>query len=101
MKRLSPASIHKAIPELVSQLSKLGAKRVILYGSRARGDNLNPRADIDLAVDAPDIDAVAWADMRDAVENSKTLLEFDLVRLQDAPERLHNKIMRDGRILGE
>ena len=50
-----------ALPEAVCRLvSRLGAEpsvhRVILFGSRARGD-ARPRSDVDLAVDAPGLAA--------------------------------------------
>ena len=101
MKRLKPATIHPAIAELVDQLTGLGAKRVILYGSRARGDNLNDRADVDLAVDADDLSLSTWIDMRDAAENARTLLKIDLVHLQKAPEKLRHNIFEDGKVLDD
>jgi predicted nucleotidyltransferase len=99
MKRLKPATIHPAIAELVDQLTGLGAKRVILYGSRARGDNLNDRADVDLAVDAEGIDRRVWSKMLETKENARTLLEIDLVHLQDVPSRMRDNILQDGKVL--
>lgn len=98
MERIDPAAVHPAMTDLVARLAGMGARQVILYGSRARGDNMS-RADIDLAVDAPELDVRGWADMQDAVENAQTLLEIDLVRLQEADERLRTNILKDGKIL--
>lgn len=99
MDHLDPVAVHFAMPALVKELAALGAKRVILYGSRARGDNM-PRADIDLAVDAPDgIDTMTWSKMTDAVENAQTLLEIDLVHLQKAGDKFKANILKDGKIL--
>lgn len=96
MKYSQPATIHPALDPLVRRLKELGARQVILYGSRARGDNLNPRADIDLAVDAPDVDIMTWSQMRDVVENASTLLEIDLLHLQQASQDLIQNVLHDG-----
>lgn len=46
--------------------------RVILFGSRARGDD-QERSDIDLAVDAPDMDVVMWDKLCLSItDNSRT-----------------------------
>lgn len=74
-----------------------GARRVALFGSRARGDN-SPRSDIDLAVwggdvarFALDIDSDAW-----------TLLEFDVVDMDgDVSDSLRREVARDGVTLYE
>ncbi len=81
----------KAFPEV---------ERVILFGSRARGDN-GARADLDIAVACPTADIVRWFDMIDDVEEAPTLLEVDLVRLEEAPSELAANILREGRVLYE
>ena len=73
-------------------------ERVILFGSRARGDAA-ARADIDLAVQCPDADAQRWSDIQETVEHAPTLLQIDLVRLDTAPAELANVIRSEGRIL--
>lgn len=67
------------MPELYNQIAdigrQLGAARIVLYGSRARGDN-RPRSDIDLAVyGLPETRRGAFWD---AVEELPTLLKFDV-----------------------
>lgn len=72
----------------------VGAGRVVLYGSRARGDN-RPHSDIDLAVfGAPAETRSAFVD---ALEQLPTLLDFDLVYITEntAPTLLAN-IQKDG-----
>ena len=70
--------------ELYSQLAALarryGAKRLVLFGSRARGDN-RYNSDIDLAVYGmpPDNRAEFWMECEDL----PTLLKFDIVHMQD------------------
>jgi predicted nucleotidyltransferase len=73
-------------------------ERVILFGSRARGDG-GPRADIDLAVECPEADALRWSDIQETAEQARTLLHIDLVRLDTAPAELANVIRSEGRIL--
>mgnify|MGYP005785285475 FL=1 len=83
---------------LASQLSalarKYGARRLVLFGSRARG-NHRPRSDIDLAVyDMPVENRGAfWLE----AEELPTLLKLDLVHISPGmdPAFLHN-IEKDG-----
>jgi predicted nucleotidyltransferase len=75
-------------------------QRIVLFGSRARGDS-EPRSDIDLAVACPGANAVRWSEIVDAAENSPTLLQIDLVRIETAPPELLSQIAREGRILYE
>lgn len=74
--------------------------RVILYGSRARGD-ASSRADIDLAVDAPGASQEDWLKVTDCLEHPDTLLSVDYVRYdilpQDSP--LKHNIDKDGIVL--
>lgn len=76
---------------------KLGAGKIVLFGSRARGDN-KPRSDIDIAVYG--LDARRQSAFREAIDDLPTLLEFDIVFIteQTAPALLAN-IAHDGVIL--
>ena len=76
---------------------KFGLTKVILFGSRARGDN-KPRSDIDLAVEGGDV-----LNFRFEIEDeAPTLLEFDIVDLsQKLNENFLAEIERDGVILYE
>lgn len=65
-----------------------------LYGSRARGDH-RPRADIDLAVEAPSADARAWDRVLELAENADTLLQVDCVRLDRAEPAFRARLMRE------
>lgn len=84
--------------ELYQQLAVLakrfGAKRLVLFGSRARGDH-RPNSDIDLAVyGMPESSrAEFWMNC----EELPTLLKFDIVHMQDGmnPAFLAN-IEKDG-----
>ena len=77
------------------------AQRVILFGSRARGDH-QERSDIDLAVYAPDMDIVTWNNLCLSItDNSKTLLPIDLIWLQQASAGLAKRIQREGVVVFE
>lgn len=68
-----PKNAEKGIIELAK---KYGINRVILFGSRARGDNRD-RSDIDIAVSGGNVIGFAL----DSEEAIDTLLMFDVVNL--------------------
>jgi len=81
---------------LLSEITELarthGLDRVILFGSRARGDYRNT-SDIDLAVSGGDVDAFAV----DVEAETRTLLSFDVVNLDGSVQReLLEFILREG-----
>lgn len=79
----------------------LHVNRVILFGSRARKDH-QERSDIDLAVDAPNMDILAWDKLYAYItNNSPTLLPLDLIWLQQAPHQLAERIRDEGVIVFE
>lgn len=90
------------IEQVYSQIAEMaraaGARRVTLFGSRARGTNL-PKSDIDLAVEG----CPSFAALEEALqEDLWSLLQVDVVNL-DGPvsQELCNEIARDGRVLYE
>lgn len=92
MKNLAP----KLEREIILSARRFAVKKLILFGSRARGTN-NKRSDIDLAASGGDI-----AEFADALEELDTLLRFDVINLDaniDADFRA--EIDRDGIILYE
>ena len=75
-------------------------ERVVLYGSRARADH-DPRSDIDLAIECPTASREIWRGIREKIENTKTLLFIDLIRLDTAPEAFRAKVYEEGIVLYE
>ena len=93
----------KAIPATVQRfLAKRAArypaiKRMILYGSRARGD-AKTRSDFDLAVIAPRMPAAAWSRFALEVEEEiPTLCGVDILLLNKQTSRpLRTRIKAEG-----
>jgi len=76
---------------------KCGIKKVILFGSRARGDNSRV-SDIDLAVSGGDKASFRF----DTDEKAHTLLMFDIVDLdRRINDDLRRETERDGVVLYE
>ena len=86
---------------LLSEITELarthGLDRVVLFGSRARGD-YRDKSDIDLAVSGGDVNAFAL----DVEEETHTLLPFDVVNLDGSVQReLLESIAREGCVIYE
>ncbi len=75
-------------------------RRIILFGSRARGDE-NPTSDIDLAFDAPNLSQADWLAILNVLENTDTLLKIDAILYNQASENLRLNINQEGVILYE
>ena len=88
-------------PEVIEEIRNLAQKydieKVILFGSRARGD-FRRTSDIDIAVIGGDFARFAL----DVDEETSTLLEYDIVNLdRDMQEELRESIEKEGRVLYE
>ena len=87
----------EVIEEIQKLAQKYGVAKVILFGSRARGD-FKRTSDIDIAVTGGDFVRFAL----DVDEETNTLLEYDIVDLDsDMQDELRESIRREGRILYE
>ena len=65
----------RILREIVSFAKEHSITKIILFGSRARGTNME-RSDIDIAVYGGDFDGFYW----DVKENIHSLLMFDVVQ---------------------
>ena len=82
--------------EIISAAKNFGVKKLILFGSRARGTN-RPRSDIDLAAAGGNI-----FDFAEALEELDTLLAFDVINLDEGISAdFQAEIDRDGIVLYE
>ena len=88
---------ENVITEIVELAQKYDLQKVILFGSRARGD-FQRASDIDLAVSGGNVAMFAV----DVEEETSTLLEFDVVNLDlDLQEKLLESIKKEGLVLYE
>lgn len=88
-------------PTVLDEIRKLAEKydvnKVILFGSRARGD-FKRTSDIDLAAEGGDITRFSL----DVNEETSTLLEYDIVDLgRDIEQELRDSIRREGKVIYE
>ena len=94
--------MNQYLPERISReistfARKHSVQKVVLFGSRARGDNTE-RGDIDIAVYGGDFDAFYW----DIKEKVHSLLMFDVVEMDNSVSKdLIGEIQRDGVIIYE
>lgn len=98
MIRMEQTGIRQVVLQEISNLAeKYGIQKVLLFGSRARGDFLET-SDIDLAVEGGDFTRFAL----DVDDTTSTLLKFDIVNLDGPVQReLRENIEREGKILYE
>ncbi|MCB7319436.1 nucleotidyltransferase family protein [Lacrimispora sp. 210928-DFI.3.58] len=85
------------IEEICALAENYNVKKVILFGSRARGD-FRKKSDIDLAVEGGDFARFAL----DIDEETSTLLEYDIVDLaRDVQQELADSIRKEGIVIYE
>nr|WP_307991823.1 nucleotidyltransferase domain-containing protein [uncultured Niameybacter sp.] len=93
-------NLDKAITQTIITLAKTYdfIDKVVLFGSRARGDN-NPTSDIDLAIwGTENINEFAYS----LDEQAPTLLEFDLSYMNDIEDDFFvEQILKEGIVLYE
>jgi len=97
-----PSSMDARAREILESLidaivAKVKPARILLFGSRARGDG-DGRSDFDLAVERPD--RARWVELALDLEESRvTLLKVDLVDLVDldrASPEFRERILAEG-----
>lgn len=87
----------KVLEEIRNLAADYNVKKVILFGSRARGDH-HERSDIDLAVYGGDTNNFALA----VDEETSTLLMYDIVDLSlPVQQELKDKIYQEGIVIYE
>ena len=91
----SDTGIREAVLTEIRDLAeKYGLERVVLFGSRARGD-YKKTSDIDLAVTGGNITLFTLV----VEEETSTLLSFDVVNLDGSvQEELRKSIEQEGRL---
>lgn len=89
--------LHSTIRyEIITKMSRIPeVRRVVLFGSRARGD-ADERSDIDMAVEAPKANDRTWIRIDDELRDLQTLLPVDIIRWETASEDLRTRITQEG-----
>ncbi|HIS79926.1 MAG TPA: nucleotidyltransferase domain-containing protein [Candidatus Scatomonas merdavium] len=88
---------EQVIQEIRALAQKYHVQKVILFGSRARGDHRRT-SDIDLAVKGGEFERFAL----DVEEETSTLLKYDIVDLDsELPPELRESIQKEGIVLYE
>ena len=89
--------ISNILQAVIDTARKFGAAKVILFGSRARGDN-RERSDIDIAVYG--VSKSNQAAFRSDIADIPTLFEFDIVFVSSETDKvLLNNIEKDGKVI--
>ncbi|MCI7790477.1 MAG: nucleotidyltransferase domain-containing protein [Lachnospiraceae bacterium] len=93
MERYKNTGIKQAVIDEICNIAKnCNVDKVILFGSRARGD-YKDRSDIDLAVSGGKVDIFAIT----VDEETSTLLKYDIVNLNASiQEELLESIQKEG-----
>ena len=90
--------IRETVIEEIRGLAKRhGVRKVILFGSRARGD-FHRTSDIDLAIHGGNVSSFAL----DVDEETSTPLKYDVINLDgEMQQELQRAIRQEGRVLYE
>ncbi|MGI9420813.1 MAG: nucleotidyltransferase domain-containing protein [Geminicoccaceae bacterium] len=75
-------------------------EKAYLFGSRAQGD-AGVMSDVDIALSCPGIDRRCWEAIAEAVQDAETLLDVDVIWLEDASSSLRDEILRTGEVVYE
>ena len=99
-RKITPSSTginQRVLNEISALAQKYNIRKVILFGSRARGD-FSQTSDIDLAVSGGNIARFSL----DLDEETSTLLKYDIVDLERAMQpELRESIKKEGKTLYE
>ena len=94
------ASNGELIEEALKVIRKfLPTARVIVFGSRARGD-FRENSDLDVAIDLGEvIPAEVMERIREALDELPTLVTFDVVDLNAVSKSFREEILKTGRVV--
>ncbi len=84
----------KKIDLIVDELKKYSPKKIILFGSRARGDNLK-NSDIDIAVEL-DLSFREKRKLKEKIDLIAGLYSVDLVFFDEMSDEFKRKVLKEG-----
>lgn len=73
-------------------------EQAILFGSRAQGD-AGPTSDVDIALSCPGISAQHWVAIATGIEDADTLVDVDVIWLEQAQPSLRDEIQQTGKVI--
>lgn len=91
----APEGVEREVVRLAAAQPQV--RRVLLFGSRARGD-ADPRADVDLAVAAPGAEQRVWLDFAFQLEEIDSPVPLQVVRLEEASAALRERVLEEGEV---
>ncbi len=87
--------------QIVDALKNLPfVKRIILFGSRARGDH-GQKSDFDISIDCPQATPDDWLKIIQITEKIPTLLKIQVINFNTTSRELRSRILEEGKILYE
>ena len=84
----------KKIDLIVDELKKYSPKKIILFGSRARGDNLK-NSDIDIAVEL-DLSFREKRKLKEKIDLIAGLYSVDLFFFDEMSDEFKRKVLKEG-----
>ncbi len=87
------------IAEILEEIKKYAPVKVILFGSRARGDH-RKNSDIDIAVDL-ELPFREKRKLKERIESISGIYSVDLIFLPELNEDFRKKILSEGKVLYE
>lgn len=92
-------SFEDYLKNIVEETVKYNPKKIILFGSRARGD-AKPNSDIDIALEI-DLDFRQKRKLKERLEEISGLYTVDLVFLDQINPEFRQKILSEGKVVYE
>ena len=81
--------------------NEFNIEKVILYGSKARGDHA-PTSDYDIAIISNNLTPLDKALIYDRIDDIETLKKIDLVFLEGSEsDSFHKNILKEGKVIYE
>ena len=90
---------QRRVEKIVNELKKSDVRKVLLFGSRARGDYLK-NSDIDLAIDG-DFTSRQKRKIKEMIDELSGLYSVDIVFFDEILPEFRQKIEREGVVLYE
>ena len=90
---------QRRVEKIVNKLKKLDVRKILLFGSRARGDYLK-NSDIDLAIDG-DFSPRQKRKIKEMIDEPSGLYSMDTVFLDEILPEFRKKIESEGIVLYE